>query len=73
MTQTFEQTRFGYGQNDKGFHVGTKPWYAVGTQLIDKAPSVAEGIKIAGLDWDVELKDLQSVDGHPTQLKRVMR
>ena len=73
MTQTIEKTRFGYGQNDKGFHVGTKPWYAVGTQLIDKAPSVAEGIKIAGFDWDVELTDLQSVDGHPTQFKGVMR
>lgn len=68
-----ERTRFGYGETDTGFHVKTKPWYAVGTKLVDKAPSIEEGIKIAGLDWNVELKDLQTVDGVEIPHKAVMR
>ena len=68
-----EQTRFGYGENDKGFHVGEKPWYAVGTQLIEKAPTIEDGIKLAGLNWDVNLKTLQTEDGVKTPFFGVMR
>lgn len=75
MTQSIiaEQTRFGYGEHDNGFHVGTKPWYSVGTQLTDKAPSIEEGIKLAGLDWNIELKDLQTTDGLNIEQKAVVR
>lgn len=74
MTQALlEETRFGYGSEDKGFHVGSKPWYAIGTELVDKAPSMEEGIKLAGLDWSVNLKELQTTDGNPTQFFGVMR
>lgn len=73
MTQTLQRTGFGYEQHDSGFHVGTKPWYAVGTQLLEKAPTVEEGIKLAGLDWNVELKPLQTEDGITTDLKGVVR
>lgn len=73
MTELLEQTRFGYGQNDKGFHVGTKPWYAVGTELVDKAPSIEEAINLSGLNWEVQLKDLQTDQGIKTPYKGVMR
>lgn len=73
MTELLEQTRFGYGQNDKGFHVGTKPWYAVGTELVNKAPSIEEAINLSGLNWEVQLKDLQTDEGIKTPYKGVMR
>lgn len=73
MTEVLEQTRFGYGVQDKGFHVGTKPWYSVGTKLIEKAPSIEEAIELSGLNWNVELKDLQTLDGIETPYKGVMR
>lgn len=73
MTVIEKRTGFGYGTNDSGFHVGEKPWYAIGTQLIEKAPTIEEGIKLAGLDWDVCLKDLYTEDKIKTQFKGVMR
>lgn len=72
-TQEYVPNRFGYGKEDKGFHVGEKPWYAIGTQLVDQAPTLEEGIKIAGLDWTVDLQDLQTEAGVKTQFKGVMR
>lgn len=75
MTELTQERKTGFGwcQNDKGFHVGEKPWYAVGTQLIEKAPTIEEGIKLAGLDWDVNLKTLQTEDGVKTPFFGVMR
>lgn len=71
--ELLERTRFGYGKTDKGFHVGDKPWYAVGTQLIDQAPTLEEGIKIAGLDWTVEQKPLYTEGGVKTNFNGIVR
>ncbi len=38
-------------------YVQDKPWHGLGKKL-DNAPTIQEGIVHAGLDWDVELRDL---------------
>jgi phage/plasmid-like protein (TIGR03299 family) len=47
---------------EKMMFVGATPWHGLGNQL-DEAPSIGEAITAAGLDWEVGLKDLQTVDG----------
>lgn len=73
MEQTLERTRFGFGEQDGSFSVGKEnPWHKLGKHF-DTAPSVAEGIKAAGLDYNIELKDLQTVDGINVPQKAVVR
>lgn len=47
---------------DTMFYVRETPWHGLGTKLTN-APSIPEAIKAAGLEWEVGLKDLQTVDG----------
>jgi phage/plasmid-like protein (TIGR03299 family) len=55
------------------FSTQKTPWHGLG-QILDKAPSVEQAIKDAGLDWKVKLYDLQTVDGnHPVTHKAVVR
>ena len=42
-------------ENDTMFSVKKKPWHGLGT-VLENAPSIEEGIKIAGLDWKVSLR-----------------
>lgn len=44
-------------QNDTMFSVKTRPWHSLGT-VIEQAPTISEGIRLAGLDWEVGLKPL---------------
>lgn len=44
------------------FSVKTVPWHGLGT-IIQDAPSIQEGIKLAGLDWSAEVEPLQCADG----------
>ena len=68
-----EQTRFGFGENDGSFSVGEKnPWHKIGTYFED-APTIEEGIKAAGLDYDVEMRDIQTTDGIQIPGKAVVR
>jgi phage/plasmid-like protein (TIGR03299 family) len=39
------------------FFVGATPWHGLGVPLM-APPTVCEGLKAAGLDWDVSLQDL---------------
>ena len=71
--QTQERTTFGFGQQDGSFIVGEKnPWHKLGVHFED-APTIEEGIKSAGLDYNIELKDLQTVDGISVPQKAVVR
>ncbi len=47
-------------QNDKMFSVSEKPWHKLGT-VVETAPTVREAIELAGLNWKVELKPLETV------------
>jgi len=44
------------------FYVNEVPWHGLGKKLTH-APTVEEAITAADLDWEVGLKDLQTVDG----------
>lgn len=44
------------------FSVIETPWHGLG-RVIEKAPNVEAGIALAGLDWQVGLKALQTEDG----------
>lgn len=44
------------------FSVKERPWHGLGKVIIE-APSIEEGIKLAGLDWSVDLKEV-AVDGN---------
>ncbi len=44
------------------FSVKQTPWHKLGV-VIAEAPSIAEGIKLAGLDWDVTSESLVRADG----------
>ena len=49
-------------ENDQMFSVKEKPWHDLG-KVIQEAPSIEEGIKLANLGWTVEPKDIQTTDG----------
>lgn len=53
-------------------YVGGTPWHKLGIRL-DNPPTVAEAIRIAGLDWEVGLKDLVTVDGEAVTHKATYR
>lgn len=49
-------------EQDTMFSVKEKPWHGLGT-VVETAPSIKEAIKLAGLDWTVSVKPLQTADG----------
>lgn len=43
------------------FSVKERPWHGLGT-IVMEAPTIEEGIKLAGLDWEVSLRDIVTND-----------
>lgn len=54
------------------FWVGQTPWHGLGTHL-DAPPTIEEGIAAAGLDWEVGVKPLQTIDGEEVDHKATYR
>ena len=52
--------------------VGTTPWHGLGNQ-VDEGIGISDAMIAAGLDWEVGLKDLQTVDGVPVSHRATYR
>ena len=52
--------------------VGATPWHGLGNQ-VDEGVGIEDAIVSAGLDWEVGLKDLQTVDGVPVSHRATYR
>lgn len=57
---------------ESGFFVREAAWHKLGT-VIQEAPNVEEGIRLAGLDWKVSMENLFLADGRITTQKAVIR
>lgn len=57
---------------ESGFLVKEAAWHKLGT-VIQEAPTVEEGIRLAGLDWKVNLETMFLADGRPTTQRAVIR
>jgi phage/plasmid-like protein (TIGR03299 family) len=49
------------------FSVKERPWHGLGT-VLENAPSIEEGIRLAGLDWDVTLRSIASNDDEKVEI-----
>lgn len=54
------------------FSVKLTPWHGLGT-VVQNAPTIEEGIKLAGLDWNVKLAPMFLADGRQMKSKAVIR
>ena len=52
--------------------VGETPWHGLGNQ-VEEGINVSDAMTAAGLDWEVGLKDLQTVDGVPVSHRATYR
>lgn len=57
---------------ESGFLVKEAAWHKLGT-VIQEAPTVEEGIRLAGLDWKVSMENLYLADGRVTTQRAVIR
>ena len=54
------------------FYVKETPWHGLGERL-EEAPTISEAIEQSGLDWEVGLKNLVTVDGDSVTHKATYR
>src|SRR4051812_10726631 len=52
----------GITSRDGMFSVKQTPWHKLGV-IVQQAPSIAEAIKLAGLEWEVYTDQLRTADG----------
>lgn len=57
---------------ESGFFVKEAAWHKLGT-VIKEAPTVEDGIRLAGLDWKVRMENLILPDGRLTTQRAVLR
>jgi len=50
---------------DQMAYVGEMPWHGLGTKVEGEAMSAAKALSLGGLDWEVEKRELQTVEGLP--------
>lgn len=73
MQETTKEKKMAHEiENNNAFFVKTKPWHDVG-HVIENAPTIEEGIKLAGLDWNVRLENLYLNDGREVANKATIR
>lgn len=56
----------------QAFFVGETPWHKLGT-VLEAPPTIEEGIRLAGLDWTVGLKPLQTMEGETVDHRATYR
>ena len=49
-------------ENDTMFSVKERPWHGLGT-VLEEAPTIEEGLKVAGLDWEVKMNAISTKVG----------
>ena len=54
------------------FYVNEVPWHGLGIQL-NAPPTLAEAIKLAGLDWEVVVEPLVTANGEVSKARTVRR
>ena len=59
-------------QVENMFSVKEVPWHQLG-KIIQNAPTIEAGIKLAGLDWKVRMEAMQLADGRKCQTRAVIR
>lgn len=60
------------GQDASMFSVKETPWHRLG-KVIEKAPTIEEGIRLAQMDWEVGLKELYTAEGEKVTHQAVYR
>jgi phage/plasmid-like protein (TIGR03299 family) len=59
-------------QVENMFSVKETPWHSLG-KIIQTAPTIEEGIKLAGLDWKVRMEAMYLADGRKCESRAVIR
>lgn len=54
------------------FSVKETPWHGLG-EILQEAPTISEAVELSGLNWEVGLKDLVTVDGIPVPNRATYR